>query len=193
MGRAVRGRSAAVVHGFNVDDRGAGTTNLLHPYLRKARLRVLDYDYGMFNLLQVRLCNGGIAETIRATTKAGDIGVGHSNGCAILVEACQRGANLSGLVFINPALDEDTKIPAHVDWVHVYHNRGDTPVALSRIFQFHPWGAMGRHGYRGSDSRITNFDCFPDVQGHSDIFKKLDRWGPRIVRNIGKELRPKAA
>jgi pimeloyl-ACP methyl ester carboxylesterase len=183
-------RGAHIVHGFNVDDGGAKTTNLLMPHLKQAGFRILDHDYGWFGLVQVRLCNGGIAETVRAATRRGDIGIGHSNGCAILMEAAQRGAQFTGLVLINPALDEDCKAPAQVRWIHVYHNREDSPVKWSRILLLHPWGAMGRHGYRGKDERYTNFDCYPEVQGHSDIFKKLDRWGPRIVKNIGKALKP---
>lgn len=184
-------RAAHVVHGFNVNDGGANTTNLLHPYLRQAGLRVVDHDYGWFGLIQVRLCNGGIAETIKAASKRGDIGIGHSNGCAILMEACQRGAPLAGLVLINPALDEDCVPPPQVRWIHVYFNCDDSPVKWSRLLLLHPWGAMGRYGYKGDDPRYLNVDCAPEVSGHSDIFTKLDRWGPRIVRNIGRALGPK--
>jgi hypothetical protein len=183
-------RRVFIVHGFNVSDGGKNTTDGLMSYIKAAGWRPEPIDYGWFGLIQVRLCKGGVAEIIKAAARKGDIGIGHSNGCAILMEAAQRGAQFTGLVLINPALDEDCKAPPQVRWIHVYHNREDSPVKWSRILLLHPWGAMGRHGYRGKDERYTNFDCYPDVKGHSDIFTKLETWGPRIVRNIGKALKP---
>jgi hypothetical protein len=184
-------RRVFLIHGFNVSDGGKNTTDGLMPHIARSGWKPVQIDYGWFGLIQVRLCNGGVAETIKAAARRGDIGIGHSNGCAILMEACQRGAQLTGLVLINPALDEDCKVPAQVRWIHVYHNREDSPVKWSRILLLHPWGAMGRHGYQGSDDRYLNVDCYPDVQGHSDIFKKLDRWGPKIVKNIARAINPK--
>lgn len=183
-------RQAFIVHGFNVSDGGAGTTDRLMPYVTKAGMKPISVDYGWFGLVQVRLCNGGVAEIIKAASRKGDIGIGHSNGCAILMDACQRGANLTGLVLINPALDEDCVAPPQVRWIHVYFNRDDSPVKWSRILLLHPWGSMGRSGYQGDDQRYLNVDCAPGVSGHSDIFKKLERWGPKIMRGIGKALKP---
>jgi hypothetical protein len=174
-----------ILHGFNVADGGEGTIDRLKPYLEAGGYRIQDHDYGHFLFRQVRLENGAVAEKVAATVKKGDIGIGHSNGCAILMRAAALGAPFKGLVFINPALDEDCVAAEHVRFVHVYHNDGDYAVWFARLLRFnHPWGAMGRVGFKGSDPRYLNIDCGPDVQGHSDLFTKLDKWGPCIVREI---------
>jgi pimeloyl-ACP methyl ester carboxylesterase len=186
-------RTAHFLHGFNVSDGGEGTTDKLIPVFRAAGFRAIAHDYGWFGLVRVRLCNGGVAEAVKATVKRGDIGIGHSNGCAILAEAADRGAPFAGMVLINPALDEDRILPQSVRWIHVYYNSGDTAVWASRLLQFsHPWGAMGRLGFKGDDPRYRNIDCGPDVNGHSDIFTKLDKWGSVMVQNVVRELKPKA-
>lgn len=180
-------RTVHLVHGFNVKDGGQNTTDKLIPYLKGARFRVMDHDYGYFGLLRVRLCNGGVSELVKAATDKGDIGVGHSNGCAVLAEAAARGAPFAGLVFLNPALDQDYSIARHVSWVHVYHSQKDVAVLMAKVLRFnHPWGAMGRLGYTGTDPRVTNIDYTPF--GHSDVFKQLDIWGPRITDKIWSEL-----
>jgi hypothetical protein len=175
-------RIAHVVHGFNVTDGGQRTTDRLLPHLQKAGYKTLQHDYGYFGLIQVRLCNGGVAEAIKSITQRGDIGIGHSNGCAILAEAAKRGAPFKGLVFIHPALDDDYLVAPQVEWVHVYHSDKDQAVWFAKLLRFnHPWGAMGRTGYTGSDERYLNFN---DDEPHSGTFENNKLWGPRIVRAI---------
>jgi hypothetical protein len=175
-----------VVHGFNVRDGGQRTTDRLMPYVKKAGISILDHDYGYFGLLQVRFCNGGIAEAIKSIARKGDIGIGHSNGCAILAEAARRGAPFRGLVLIHPALDDDYLIAPQVEFVHVYHSEKDQAVWFAKLLRFnHPWGAMGRVGYTGSDSRYKNYN---DDEPHSGTFENISKWGPLIMRNVQRAL-----
>lgn len=186
----VRRKVAHILHGFRVTDGGAGSIDRLCPHLGDAGWKTCEHDYGYFHLIKVRWCNGSVADAVKACVRRGDIGVGHSNGCAILAEAADRGAPFAGLVFINPALDEDRVISKHVPWVHVYYNEGDRAVWAAQVLQFsHPWGAMGRVGFKGDDARYLNIDCHPDVQGHSDIFTKLEKWGPAITKRVAVALR----
>jgi hypothetical protein len=175
-----------LVHGYNISDGGTNTTDKLIPYLAKAGYDTREHNYQFVNLtglLQVRFCNGSVSEIVRAWTRDGDIGIGHSNGCAILAQAAAKGAPFHGLVFIHPALNEDYVVAPHVRWIHVYHSRKDWAVWFSKLLRFrHPWGAMGRVGFTGSDPRYTNIDISP--YGHSEIFKNLHVWGPRIVERI---------
>jgi hypothetical protein len=180
------GRRAHIVHGFNVTDGGQRTTDRLMPYIKKAGISILDHDYGYFGLLQVRFCNGGIAEAIKSIARKGDIGIGHSNGCAILAEAARRGAPFKGLVLIHPALDDDYLIAPQVEFVHVYHSEKDQAVWFAKLLRFnHPWGAMGRVGYTGSDSRYKNYN---DDEPHSGTFENISKWGPLIMRNVQRAL-----
>lgn len=179
--------TAHLLHGFNVNDGGQGSIDRLKPYLARGGMIPIDHDYGYFGLLDIRLFGGNarVAKEVAASVLPGDIGIGHSNGCAILAAAAALGAPFAGLVFINAALDEDCVVSKHVKFVHVYFNDGDYAVWAAQVFKFkHPWGPMGRVGFKGEDPRYLNIDCSPDVQGHSDIFTKLDKWGPYIVRQI---------
>lgn len=197
---------AVLFHGFNVTDQGAGTTDRLRPYLEAARLHVRENDYGWTFLFGVLLGNQRRAE--RAADRWGTqaIGIGHSNGCAILWRASMLGA-FRRLVFINPALDASIRFPPHLDVVHVFHTRHDRPVKWAARIPWVIWGRMGQHGYVERRQRpatfvvqekrsliycaqpnIENHDMAskslpPEVQvsGHSDVFSKLDYWGPLIA------------
>ncbi len=174
MEQAVCERQETVIltHGFNVKDGGAGSIDKLKPYLGDFRL--LEADYGWFGLLSVRLYNDNIARMIKGMTPPQSIGIGHSNGCTLLMKACEFGASFRHLILINPALDKDTKIPLQVDRVDVLHNNYDNVVTASRFRPWHPWGEMGRTGYRGDDPRVFNHETFHlfGVQGHSEVFFK---------------------
>lgn len=176
-------KTAHFVHGFNVSDSGANTTDRLVPFFSAAGYNVHEHDYGWFGLLQVRFLNGRVAKRVAKSVRPGDIGVGHSNGCAILARAAAL-VPFDGLVLVNPALDKDTEFPASLRWIHVYHSNGDAAVSLARFLPMHQWGDMGRVGYCGDDGRVLNFDHSPD--GHSDIFKhgRVAEWGPKIVQEV---------
>lgn len=184
-------RRAHVVHGFNVRDGGKATTDRLHPYLAGAGFEVVDEDYGWIGLLGVRLFNGplarGIADRAILNSNAGvkPVGIGHSNGCAILARAADLGAPFEALVLINPALDAERVIAPQVRQVHVYHSRHDAAVRTARWLRWHEWGDMGARGYQGpADARYKCFDCSDYIEGHSAIFDKLEAWGPAIVANL---------
>ena len=176
--------TAHLLHGFNISNKGRTTTDKLRPYLERIGLRVREMDYGWLGLLGVRLMNGRLAKRLAAHIAPGDIGVGHSNGCAILARAADMGAAFSGLVFLNPALDADRDIAPAVQWIHVYYNKGDEATRLSAFLLAHQWGDMGLVGYCGDDPRVRNYDCSMSLSGHSAIFSKLATWGPVIADNI---------
>ena len=102
------------------------------------------------------------------------VGVGHSNGCAILAEACKYTKNIKNLVLINPALDSDFVFPENIDKIIIYHNKNDEVVTCSKFIPWHVWGEMGRVGYTGSDHRVTNVETNKmfGVSGHSGVFDK---------------------
>jgi len=150
-----------LVHGVNVRDGGRGTTDRLIPFLEAAGLDVLQYDYGWTFVLGARLWNGRRARRVRelaAHSADGAVGVGHSNGCAVLWEACRRGAEFGSLVFINPALDRRAAIPPQVHQVDVFWTEDDVPTRISRFLPWNIWGDMGARGYRGQDARGVNWD-----------------------------------
>jgi len=161
-----------LAHGFNIRDNGEKTIDKLLPYLSDHT--VLQADYGFFDLFGVRFYNDNIARVVAGMTPQGAIGIGHSNGCDILVRACKQGAKFSRLILINPALDKETHFGA---WetlrrIDVLHNMDDTTVTRSRFIPFSPWGEMGRYGYKGHDSRVLNHETkrLFNASGHSDIF-----------------------
>lgn len=178
-----------IIHGIHVTEP-AQSVGRLRFYFELLGYPVVVHDYGHIFAFQARCKNKDISKKIGKSVKPGDIVVGHSNGCAIIHRMAKDGVQFRGAVLINAALDRDAQIENGCEWVHVYHNKGDGWVALSRLLFWHPWGAMGRDGYKGNDKRVTNFDCYPDVDGHSDIFTKLDRWGKIIASNVLAKEKP---
>ena len=180
-----------LVHGFNVTDDGGATTDRIAPYFEAAGFRPVEQDYGFLFLLGAWICNNRVAKRIAKQVKPGDIGCGHSNGCAILTRAADAGAPFDGLVLINPALDADFTFAPQLRWIHVYYNQDDGAVKLAELiphFLNKRWGAMGARGYVGTDPRVENIDChkdqgrgLPRVEGHSTIFSMMPTWGKFIA------------
>ncbi len=165
-----------LVHGFNVKDRGKTTTDRLIPYISN-KYEVLQADYGWLGLFGVRVFNANIASLIAGMTPKKSIGIGHSNGCAILTEAVELGAKIDKLILINPALDYDFEFPPTIKRVDVFYNPTDITVISAKFFPFHRWGDMGRRGWV-QDKRITrlptvynhNTESLFGAKGHSGVF-----------------------
>ena len=188
-----------LVHGFNVSDSGRATTDRLAPYFRDKGFATRQWDYGWVGLVGVRFANPRVAARLAAAVEPGDIAVGHSNGACIVMDAADLGAPLDGLILLNPAVECDRKAAGQVKWWHVYYNSADGPVEASELLDWLPWngrlwgkehfwGNMGNRGFTGSDDRCRKFDCSiyePPIAGHSTIFRRLDRWGERIVNLAG--------
>ena len=184
-------RRVILVHGFNVADDGEKTVGQLQPFFEDEGCKVKRFPYGWRGLLGVRFGNPGLAKILAAMADEGDIAVGHSNGCAIIHEASRLGAQFAGIVYINPALDDDSALPAHIPVLHVWHSPSDSPVKWARWLPWHSWGDMGADGYKGTpDPRITCFDKengFPvSSREHSDVFREpcLSYFGPLIAGRI---------
>ncbi len=193
-----------LLHGFNVRDGGDHSTGRLLPYLRaKAVGHVMPIRYGWFGLLSVIFKNKKVAKKVVNSEKrlmnysknGAFYGVGHSNGCAILVEAARQGAKFECLYLINPALKVDTVFPASIKRVIVIHTKHDVPTRAARMLDRVPllqlivpnaWGAMGARGYKGGDERVTNLDLSGILDGHSDIFQHdiLKVLGPAIAEGL---------
>lgn len=153
-------------------------------------------DYGWIAAVETRRLNPVIEGCIATYIGTGDILIGHSNGCAIIYDLLQRGAQPSGVVFINGALEQLFTLPACVQWCDVYFNAGDTITEAAKIAAQLGlvdlcWGELGHAGYAGSDRRVTNINTgvtegFPAVNGHSAIFDSanLPAWGPYIAKRI---------
>jgi hypothetical protein len=182
-------KKVTLVHGF-WDHNGLFTMDKLTPFFEKEQFDVEDYDYGFTGLIGVRLLNDERAAELAERTESGAVGVGHSNGCAVLQKASLLGAQFSQLVFINPALDAGAEVGAQVRKIHVWHSPSDLPVRVSNIFISHPWGEMGATGYKGSDTRFINYNKENDFEvssrSHLDIFtkEKLKFFGPLIVKAV---------
>jgi hypothetical protein len=164
-----------LVHGFNVRDGGAGTTDKLIPLVESLGLNPVQHDYGWLDFFGVLRKNKDIALEIKEQlVDHDDIGIGHSNGCPILVKALLQGAKFSVLILINPALDKNYEFPGDVKEIHVFHNDNDLAVVGAKWLRKSVfwrddflWGEMGNTGYQGGDSRVTNHAF---ANGHSDVF-----------------------
>lgn len=178
--------TTVLVHGYNVEDGGKKTVQTMARHFKSISQGVVfNWDYGHFNLMNVLFKNKKVAKRIkeyvnRIATGKSHYGVGHSNGCAILVESARQGARFDKLLLINPALKADTVFPDNIGKILVVHTNNDTPTNVASILDRVPllcllipnaWGAMGKIGYTGTDKRVTNFNMTSELKGHSDFFK----------------------
>jgi len=114
---------------------------------------------GFVHLLNVRRRTQSHASRLASICPPGSAGIGHSNGCALLLQAARLGAPLDHLVFINPALRPDEPIPEGVRFVDVFYAPNDCAVVWGGIWrrvnpvgwfsELPKWGTMGRKGYQG--------------------------------------------
>jgi hypothetical protein len=168
----------------------------LIPYLTGAGFEVKYPDYGWIAGLETRVANPLIVRSVLPYIQAGDIWIGHSNGCAIGYDLMHLSAPLVGAVFINGALETSLLRPAQVKWIDVYFNAGDEITEAAQIAEriglVDPsWGELGHLGYTGKDPAWTNIDCgntpqLPIVAGHSDFFAPahITAWGPYLVKRL---------
>lgn len=158
------------VHGIKARD-DYDNLDSLDPWLEG---QIIDADYGYLPATFARIINPFLARMLRNMTPAGAIGVGHSNGCALLIKAAELGAPFKRLILINPALDSDAELPPQIEKCLVLANRHDHIVRAASVLPWHSWGAMGKTGYTGKDKRYTNIftDETLSVKGHGAVFEK---------------------
>jgi len=163
--------SVVLCHGFNVSDGGKDTTDSLRELTEACGYTVLEADYGKFGLFAVRYFSDNVASVIAGMAPSGSVGVGHSNGCNILLQAAEQGASFDKLILINPALDNDFVVPKQVKHVAVICNSEDDVVQLSKFIPFHRWGNAGKVGYKGDDDRVKSYEFKTGGDNaHSDAF-----------------------
>jgi pimeloyl-ACP methyl ester carboxylesterase len=164
-----------LIHGFNVGDEGLDTTDSIRPYLEELGYQIIELDYGHYHVLRVKLCNNGLARLISKMIEPGSTCIGHSNGCAIIYEACKLGAPFKNVVLVNPALDSNTDIPGQVKKIQVWYSPHDRVTWIAKFIPNFIWGSQGSTGYTGkADSRYTQFNedlLIGDKSKHSGIWK----------------------
>lgn len=199
-----------LVHGYNVSDGGEKTVQKLQKYFYElSRQTTFNWNYGHFNLMNVIFKNKKVAKRIKdyvSNVKKGKscYAVGHSNGCAILVNSARQGARFDKLLLINPALKVDTVFPENIGEIIVVHTKHDVPTNVAKILDKIPflclaipnaWGAMGKNGYKGKDKRVTNLNMSKVLKGHSDVFESKNNHLKNLLvhavlnKNLPSELR----
>lgn len=185
-----------LIHGIHTS-RGSRRLAAMKPILwRETQQPVEYYEYGDIKAIQTRVWNPWIAKRFAKTIAPGDVIVAHSNGNAIAIRAMRDfGAKPAGLVMLNAALEPDVEIPACLKWAHCYFNEHDGAVAYADFlfgWPFDPlWGEMGLRGYKGTDTRVTNYDEWnqyelPPIADHSGIIgpENILTWGAAIGQRI---------
>lgn len=190
---------AILVHGFNVINPQR-TVGKLRPYFEVQNYTVESLNYGFIPFVwQLEKKNPKVAIQLKKRIQYWQdkgvselVIVGHSNGCAIMNLA--SGYNLtydSGVtktVAINPALVKDKNpFPNCFNNFVLYNSEDKAVIAGKWLLKFAkllktdwlkpiPWGEMGRTGYKGKHTTVTNINTgkgggHPDyAEGHSTVF-----------------------
>lgn len=156
-----------LTHGINVRDSGHGTIGKLSPYFQTEGMTPLLFSYGWVGLMGVWFLNPRIVKQLIPRVNAGDVGIGHSNGCVLLLMASIYGAPFGKLIFINPALTSNAPhAPGCVKSIHVYCNDGDLAVKVAALLRMLApwapigdplWGDMGARGYQPGHYLTSNY------------------------------------
>jgi len=181
-----------LIHGIH--SSSGGNTSKLAPFFRAAGLDVMVRSYGWAMALTSGLTdwlNERRARRLAENIENGDSIVCHSNGAAVAWHIQSEHRLLDTLILINPALDADIEFH-NVSRVIVVHNAGDDVVAWSVLAPFSHWGSMGRDGYTGNQSHVTNVDAanppngLPVLHGHSALFEPavITQWGVWLVNQF---------
>jgi hypothetical protein len=185
-----------LIHGIHTE--GASPVEGLIPFLSPLSVKYPDYGYILG--IETRVVNPIIVGALRAYIEPGDIIIGHSNGCAVAYDLMRAGAPITGMVFVNAAVEQQIVRNAPVKWIDVYYNPGDEITEAAKLGEelgvTDPvWGEMGHAGYKGTDPGIVNFNCggtagMPVVSGHSDFFtpSKLAKWGLFLADRIKQRI-----
>lgn len=206
-------------HGFNVIDKGAGTTDRLKPYYRARGFPIIEWDYGWSGPLTVALKNKHLLtklkERIRNLHADGYTVIydGHSNAAAIaylLTRAKDEAEQPDILALTNPALRRDIVFGSGPKHILIYHSYDDEVVIAGKWWRWAlppcfdrwvPWGDMGRTGYTGKkDLRIANINLtreYNNLTGnmlkfeHSTYYNDdiLEIMAPARVRKIQNLMR----
>jgi hypothetical protein len=188
-----------LVHGINTGDKGSSTVMQVAPHIAPYS-RVANHSYGRIGPIGAHFKNKKIAKGLTKCTRKASracenhYAIGHSNGCAIIVEALRQGAKFKGILLINPALNINTKFPPGDYTITVIHTKHDKAVRAARFFDSLPllemfvpdiWGAMGAKGYVGPDPRPLNL-CWDFLKGHSAIFDEevMNMVGPQLAMQL---------
>lgn len=175
-----------IIHGIHSSE-GKSTPGLCIPELREAGYDIEVHHYGRAYAISSRFRNQGRAEGIAPKIEPHDFILAHSNGCDITRRILDIGVIINGVVLLQPALDEDTIFALGNYWLNVFHNDHDKATWVAKYFLWfgHPWGAMGRYGYSGNDTRIRNYDTLRDfgLGGHSRPYT-YSNLRKRVVQSI---------
>lgn len=176
-----------IIHGIHSSEGDASTPARCIPELKEAGYEIEVHEYGYAYALSSRWKNKARAESIAPKIGKHDFILAHSNGCDITRRMLDMGIIIKGAVLLQPALDEDTKFAPGGYWINVFHNDHDNPTLFAKYFLWfgHPWGAMGRFGYSGNDTRIRNHDTLREfgLGGHSRPYT-YSNLRERVVQSI---------
>lgn len=195
-----------LVHGFNVSDGGAGTTDRFRAHYEREGFEVIEFDTHwqrgiLRDLFSVRFDNVKRAQKLARLVHPGDVLVGHSNGCTIIHLMTWLIASLSCdavtkqmlcsliLIYHNPALDADAPAALNVKGRYVFHSASDGVVHLASLLYRSNWGRMGQIGYVETDYEkidgVTQNISYDHLgifgAHHSAAFAQAENYGAMFI------------
>lgn len=190
-------KTVYLIHGLNLFDDTAVSTNKLKPLLEAKKLKVVEIDYNGTKSLFWRKHNNTIAEDVQSRIeKAGKKPfaiIAHSNGadiCERLMETLPTDLHPHNVVYLNPAISNNKKKPRGAFRQMIYHTEGDQVLLLGTLFG---WKTLGRKGHKNPEDNQHNFNMNDIYEkktkkkkkikfGHKDFFK--DKYLPMFFEHL---------
>lgn len=182
-------RKIVLIHGISTD--GVSGIFRLSEVLDNQKT-IYKFRYGPIDTNEARDLEFLQTTALRLIAEVGDDCdvIAHSNGCRVILEAMRLGMDAHRVILFAPAVESWMTLPGKdrgCEYMFVVHNPRDRAIAVGEMLLYHPFGAMGRDGYRGPrDDRIHNCEApvlhTPGFYKHSGYFtgKDLPVWGERV-------------
>jgi hypothetical protein len=117
----------------------------------------------------------------------GDVLIAHSFACLMSHRAMELGARFSKVFFFGGAAEDNLVFPdgAFQKLYNVY-SQADWTLLLGSLLPWHPFGNLGRTGYKGTDTRVMNVKA--DKHKHNTYVdpEYIEQW----ARFINREMAP---
>lgn len=182
------------VHGFNVTDYGASTTDQLQEYYEAIGVKFIKVDYtqriGIIrDYFTTFFTNSTVATRLNKLIKKhhnkGDIVIldGHSNAASIFWDVCKCSDHMSIpdiIMLTNPALEPNrvfgTRDQFPPVFINIFHCKSDKATELAQdmswlvpsyLRNLKPWGRMGNIGSTSRDKRVRNYDTDYLISRHN--------------------------
>lgn len=125
------------------------------------------------------------AEVLVRIHVPGDVLIAHSFGCLASHRAMEMGAKFSKVFFFGAAAEDDIVFPdGAFEKLYNVYSPDDWTLWLGARLPWHPFGDLGRTGYKGTNKLVNNVKADKHRHNTHVEWKYIEQWARFIDREI---------